>query len=164
MKKFEQALNEAQAFSKAKERERITKERVVLLEAVCFNEGLGSVKNLSSLSEKKRAHVASLIREMWSPEKGMNERGKKYVFENEYTLSEKSSDESIRNYIISEVKDNIEEWLKAFNNNSLGELSILLAKEISIATKKEIKQEAVDQVIRQIFDEIVRARLSSDKK
>ena len=80
MKKFEQALNEAQAFSKAKERERITKERVVLLEAVCFNEGLGSVKNLSSLSEKKRAHVASLIREMWSPEKGMNERGKKYVF------------------------------------------------------------------------------------
>ena len=150
MKKFEQALNEAQAFSKAKERERITKERVVLLEAVCFNEGLGS--------------VASLIREMWSPEKGMNERGKKYVFENEYTLSEKSSDESIRNYIISEVKDNIEEWLKAFNNNSLGELSILLAKEISNATKKEIKQEAVDQVIRQIFDEIVRARLSSDKK
>ena len=100
---------------------------------------------------------------MWSSERGLNAVGRKYLFENEYTLSEKSSNESIKNYIISEVKGNISEWMSAFYKDELSEKSETLAKEISALTKKEIKNDAVAQVIRGVFDEIVRARLSPKK-
>lgn len=163
MKKFEQAVNEAKKSCMTKELQRIDNERKILLEAICFNEGVGDKSNLKTAPEKKRAHIASLVREMWSSERGLNAVGRKYLFENEYTLSEKSSNESIKNYIISEVKGNISEWMSAFYKDELSEKSETLAKEISALTKKEIKNDAVAQVIRGIFDEIVRARLSPKK-
>ena len=102
------------------------------------------VSNLSLLSESNQKECRCLIREMWSKENGLNDKGRLYISEGFAPLNENTSDENIAKRFKREVKLNVDEICKCIASGSdcpvlkkiKSDIETQISKKISIRDVK----------------------------
>lgn len=129
------------------------KERVELLGAIRKEYG---VKDFASLSESEKAQYRKLINEMWSPESGLNERGRMLVNESKMTLSNSSEPEQVEKFFAKTIKGDINNFLLWIASDGVnGQSPVKVKKDMESQVGKKLD----NKVIKKWLYELLRNHL-----
>lgn len=134
------------------------KERLDLLKAIKKEYG---IKNFEGLSESEKNHYKKMIMEMWSPEAGLNERGKKLVKESKMTLTPSSTPEEIKIYVTKAIKSDIKNlFLSIFSDDENGRQLLEIKKEIEEQIEREIDDNKFKNIAYELMCNYLKEKLS----
>lgn len=137
------------------------KERVELLKAIRREYG---IKDFNGLSESEKLQYKNLIKEMWSPETGLNERGKKLVNESKMTLSSDSDEEQIKRYITKEMKSDLKNYLLWFASEGVnGQNPNKIKKDIDSQMGKKVNSSLFKEVIVELLTDYLVSKIKHTK-
>lgn len=137
------------------------KERVELLKAIRREYG---IKDFNGLSESEKLQYKNLIKEMWSPETGLNERGRKLVNESKMTLSSESDEEQIKKYITKELKSDVKNYLLWIASEGVnGQNPNKIKKEIDSQMGKKVNSSLIKEVMLDVLGEYLKSKIKHSK-
>lgn len=112
MRSFKEVLNSSKDQVLESRKNQIEQEKIALLEHIKTN--LMITCKIKELNEKAQKEVLNILLEYWSPKKGINKAGVKFLNENSFAISENSSAKNVELFAKKEVKDHINEFVNAF--------------------------------------------------
>lgn len=134
------SFKEVYAASKAQvleaKKSQIDHDKVALLEGIKTE--LCITCKLKDLPKKRQDQVLNMLLEFWSPKKGINKAGKNFLEQGKLAINENSSIANIKLFAEREVKDNINEFSRAFMNNRGKEIVERLQNNIEYRCQKKI--------------------------
>lgn len=137
------------------------KERVELLKAIRKEYG---VKDFNGLSESEKNQYRNLINEMWSPETGLNERGKQLVNESKMSLSSESTPEQIEKFFVKEVKSDINNYLLWIASDGVnGQSPIKIKKDIESQLGKKVNSDVLKKALYEILCNYLKTKIGKTK-
>lgn len=161
MRNFKDVYNDNK--SKVDENLRIVadKERVELLGAIRQEYG---VKDFKGLSESEKLQYKKLINEMWSPETGLNERGRMLVNESKMTLSDTSTPEQVQKYFTKVIKGDIANFLLWLASDGVnGQSPLKVKKEMEEQLGKKIDSKVLKNLLFEILCAYLKTKIGKTK-
>jgi len=113
---------------------------------------------LKELNESKQQEVINMLYSFWSPKKGINKAGIAFLKEGKLAIDEKSSVANIKRFAQREIKDNINEFARAFAFNRGREVVERLQRNLETRTGKKFKYQPLFEMA---FD-IVSKKMADD--
>ena len=141
--KSRQSILEAQ-------KNKINFQKVQLLEAI--KSDLMITCKLKELSEGKQHQVLNMLLTYWSPKKGINKAGEKFLNEGALTINESSTNENIQLFAQKEVKDHINEFITAFATANGKKYVQRLQENLQYRTKKNIDFKSLFEMVTKIIN------------
>mgnify|MGYP001183566380 CR=1 FL=1 len=136
MKSFNCALLESKQTEIKKRNTRIDLERKLIVESI---KSYYNIEDFKSLNNKDKKKYKSLILEMWSPTKGINNTGVKFVNESEVILTKESTGKDVVHFIEKYVNKNINSFVTVLTDKEkFGTVINKLSANISKMTGKKI--------------------------
>lgn len=145
MKNFKEVLNSSKNQVLESRRLQIENEKIALLENIKSN--LMITCKLKELSESKQKQILNMLLEYWSPKKGINRAGIKFLNENAMAITWESSPENIELFAKKEVRDHINEFVNAFVNNKGRMIVERLQNNIESRCKRHLKYENLFEMV-----------------
>jgi len=136
MKSFKEVYNASKMQMLEAKKTQIDNEKVALLEGIKTE--LCITCKLKELPKQRQDQVLNMLYEFWSPKKGINKAGKAFLEEGRIAIDPKSSVVNIKLFAQKEVKDNINEFARAFVNNRGKEVVQRLQENIQHRCQKKI--------------------------
>ncbi len=141
--KSRQSILEAQ-------KNKINFQKVQLLEAI--KSDLMITCKLKELSESKQHQVLNMLLTYWSPKKGINKAGEKFLNEGALTINESSTNENIQLFAQKEVKDHINEFMAAFATANGKKYVQRLQENLQYRTNKNIDFKSLFEMVTKIIN------------
>ena len=97
------------------------------------------IQDFNTLSEKEKAEYKSVINEMWSKDRGLNEKGLQFLAEGSMPLTEKSTDEKIESWFKKGIREDIDNVIMHIVSKGECERCVKLKEQIEESTGRKIK-------------------------
>ena len=151
MKSFKEVYNASKAQMLEARKTQIDNEKVQLLEGIKTE--LCITCKLKDLPKQRQDQVLNMLLEFWSPKKGINKAGKNFLEKGALAINENSSVANIKLFAEKEIKDNINEFARAFVNNRGREVVERLQTNIQARCQKKIMYKPLFEMAFKIVSE-----------
>ena len=161
MRNFKEVYNDNK--SKVDENLKISadKERVELLGAIRKEYG---VKDFAGLSESEKVQYKKLINEMWSPEIGLNERGRMLVNESKMTLSDTSTPEQVEKFFAKTIKGDINNYLLWLASDGVnGQNPVKVKKDMEEQVGKKLDSKVIKNLLYELLCAYLKTKIGKVK-
>lgn len=156
MKSFENVYAASKAQVLEARKNQIQNEKIALLEHIKSN--LMITCKLKELNEAKQKQVLNMLLEYWSPKKGINKAGEKFLNENLVSIHVDSSPENVEFFAQKEVKDHINEFMTAFVTGK----GKMIVERLQANIENRICRSIKYQPLFEMVSSIVTSKLKSD--
>lgn len=111
---------------------------------------------LENCDFETRSKLAAKLKEFWSPKTGINTSGVKLLNENRLILTEKSSTNDFRDYIIRHAKKNIDSMAECFRSNCQDMIVESFNADIKQMTGKTLKPKFIIETVWNVVSERIK--------
>ena len=161
MKNFSTAYNASKKEVKANNRLLAEQEHAQIVAAV---KKAYSINSFANLSEAERASYKSMMNEMWKPETGLTDKGKRFLKEAVAPLTKDSTPEQIKKEFQRSIKADVKDYVIALGTeNSNWENWNKIKARIEADIHKKLSLKACRRWTYQVVDEYIRKQLSVPK-
>ena len=151
MKSFKEVYAASKAQMLEAKKTQIDRDKVALLEGIKRDQCITC--KLKELPKQRQDQVLNMLLEFWSPKKGINKAGQAFLESGKLAINENSSVANIKLFAEREVKDNINEFARAFVNNRGKEIVERLQNNIQVRCKRRIKYQPLFEMAFKIVSE-----------
>lgn len=133
----------------------IEQQKIQILEGIKSN--LMITCKLKELSADRQRQVLDILLEFWSPKKGVNKAGLKFLAEGRLAIDAKSTPQTVELFARKEVKDHINEFMVAFVQNRGKAAVRKLQENIESRIGRGVKFEALFEMASNLVSQKLRA-------